>query len=81
MEFNRLMVRLIMAAAILMCLGLAPQSRAFAAGECQGDVARFCQGAQGPKQELACLKAHKKQLSPECKVHVAKMLKSAKEAK
>ena len=81
MRRSRLVVQLIAVVAISMCLGLVSQSAVFAAGECKADVARLCPGAEGPKQELACLKEHKQQLSPQCKKHVLRMLKAAKEAK
>ena len=81
MKSNGLMIRLIIVSAMSVCIGLAAPANAFAAGECKGDVEKYCQGAQGPKQELACLKEHKKQLSPECKAHVLRMVKAAREAK
>ena len=81
MKFNRLIVQLIIVAAMSMSLGLLPQSPAFAAGECRGDIAKYCKDAQGPKQEMECLKMHRKQLSPQCKKHIVQMLKAAKEAK
>jgi hypothetical protein len=80
MKRNKLMVQLIIVAALSMCLGLLSQSLTFAAGACQGDIARYCRGAQGPKQEMECLKEHKEQLSPKCKMHIVKVLRAVKEA-
>jgi hypothetical protein len=80
MKRNRLLVQLIVVAAVSICVGLLSQSLAFAAGACQGDIARFCSGAQGPKQEIQCLKENKAQLSPPCKMHIVQVLKAVKEA-
>ncbi len=81
MKFYRLMVYLAMVTAVSMCLALAPQNPALAAGECQGDIAKFCQDAKGPKQQVECLKAHRKQLSPQCKKHILQMAKEKKQSK
>ena len=59
MKLNKLMAQLIVVVAMSICLGMLSQSIAFAAGPCQGDIARYCAGAHGPKLELACLKEHK----------------------
>ncbi|MGA2223448.1 MAG: cysteine rich repeat-containing protein [Syntrophobacteraceae bacterium] len=76
---DRLIVQLIIVAAMSMSLVLLSQSLVFAAGACKGDIARYCRGAQGPKQEMECLKEHKEQLSPKCKMHVVQVLRAAKE--
>lgn len=81
MKFYRLMVHLAMVTAMSICLALVSQNLAFAAGECQGDIAKFCQGVQGPKQQIQCLKAHRKQLSPQCKKHILQMAKEKKQSK
>jgi hypothetical protein len=81
MKINRLMAQLIIVVAMSISLGLLSQSLAFAAKPCQGDIARLCGGAHGPKQEMKCLKENKEQLSPKCKLHVAKSLKAAKDAR
>ncbi|MGO9445285.1 MAG: hypothetical protein ACLPXB_10975 [Thiobacillaceae bacterium] len=81
MKVYRLMVQLAMVTAMSMCLALVSQNPALAAGECQGDIAKFCQGAKTPKEELACLKAHKKQLSPQCKKHILQVAKEKKQSK
>ena len=44
------MVSLALVTAMSMCLTLVPQNPAFAGGECQGDIAKYCQDAQGSKQ-------------------------------
>jgi hypothetical protein len=72
------MVQLIIAAAMSMSLGLLSQSLAFA-GPCEGDVASFCQGAEGPKQVLECLKQNRDELSPQCKMHIMEVLEAVKE--
>ena len=81
MKINRLMAQMIIVFAMSICLGLLSQSFAFAAGPCQVDVARYCAGAHGPKMKMACLKEHKAELSPQCKLHVVKALKAAKDAR
>ncbi|MGO9017632.1 MAG: cysteine rich repeat-containing protein [Syntrophobacteraceae bacterium] len=80
MKPDRLMVQPIIVAAMSMSLGLLSQSFAFAAGACQGDIARYCRGVQGPKQEMECLKEHKEQLSRKCKMHIVQVLRAVKEA-
>jgi len=80
MKPARIMVQLIIVAAILISLDLLSQNPALAVGECQGDIAKYCQGAQGPKQEMECLKAHRKQLSPQCKKHILQVLKEKKQS-
>lgn len=81
MKIKRLMAQLIIVVAMSICLGMLSQSLAFAAGPCQGDIAQYCAGAHGPKQELACLKEHKTELSPQCKLHVVRALKAARDAR
>ncbi len=81
MKLRKLIAQLIIVAAMSASFALMPQGHALAAGECREEVAKFCPDAKGPKQELACLKAHKKELSPRCKRRVLKMLKAAKGAK
>lgn len=80
MKINRLVAQLIIVVAMSICLGLLPQSLV-AAGPCQGDMAKYCSNAKGPKQELQCLKQNKEWLSPQCKLHVVKALKAAKDAR
>ena len=80
MKADRLMVRLIIVAAISMSPGLLSRSLIFAAGPCEGDVAFFCQGAEGPKQVLGCLKQNFQQLSPQCKMHIVELAEAVKEA-
>jgi len=80
MKRNRILVQLIIVTAVSTCLGLLSQSLTFAGGPCQGDVARFCRDAQGPKQEMECLKQNKERLSPQCKMHIVKVLRAVKEA-
>ncbi len=80
MKRSKVVVQLIIVAAMSMCVGLLSQSLAFAGGACQGDVAKFCSGAPGPKQEMQCLKEHKAQLSRACKMHIVQVLKAVKEA-
>jgi hypothetical protein len=80
MKRNKLMVQLIIVAAMSMCLSLLSQSPAFAAGACQRDIAKYCSGAQGQKQEMQCLKENKERLSPQCKRHIVQVMKAVKEA-
>jgi hypothetical protein len=80
MKRNRLLVQLIVVAAMSTCLGLLSQSPALAVGQCEGDVAFFCQGAEGPKQVLGCLKQNFQQLSPQCKMHIVELAEAVKEA-
>jgi|SRR5208283_3633782 len=44
------------------------------------DIAMFCGGAPGPKQEMQCLEQNKDYLSPQCKMHIVQVLKAVKEA-
>jgi len=76
----RLVVQLIVVSAISMFVCLMPQNILFAAGECKGDIARYCQGAEGPKQEMECLKMNKERLSPPCKRHIVQVLRAVIEA-
>ncbi len=78
MKKSRLMLHLFVVASMMFFIGLLTASSASAAGECKGDLARFCQGAQGPKQELECLKMNREQLSPQCKMHIVTVLKAVK---
>ncbi len=80
MKIKRLMDQLIIAVAMSICPGMLSQSLALAAGACREDIARFCAGAQGSKQEMACLKEHKAVLAPQCKIHIVQVLKAVKEA-
>jgi hypothetical protein len=80
MKRNGLMVYLILAAAVLACVGPMGGDLALAARACQGDIAMFCAGAQGPKQELQCLKENRERLSPQCKMHIVQVLRAAREA-
>jgi uncharacterized protein YjhX (UPF0386 family) len=81
MKVNRLTAQLIIVVAMSICLGLLSRSLAFAAGPCQGDMAKYCSNAKGPKEELQCLKQNKEWLSPQCKLHVVRALKTAKDAR
>ncbi|MGA2225242.1 MAG: hypothetical protein ABSH41_12465 [Syntrophobacteraceae bacterium] len=81
MKINRLVAQLIIVVAMSICLGLLSQSLAFAVGPCQGDIEKYCSVAKGPRQELQCLKQNKEWLSPQCKLHVVKALKAAKDAR
>jgi hypothetical protein len=80
MKPGRLMVQLIVVAAVSMSLGLLSRSLAFAAGACKADIAKYCGGAQGPKQELQCLKENKERLSPQCKMHIMQVLRAVRGA-
>jgi hypothetical protein len=80
MNLKRLLVRLAILFAVAICLILRLYSPAFAEGECKGDIARFCKGTTGPKKEIACLKKHKEQLSPQCKMHIVQVLEAVVEA-
>jgi hypothetical protein len=80
MKADRLMVRLIIVAAISMSPGLLSRSLIFAAGPCEGDVAFFCHGAEGPKQVLGCLKQNFEQISPQCKMRISEVVEGVKEA-
>jgi len=74
------MVQLVITVAMLMSLGLLSRSIAFAVGQCEGDVAAFCQGAEGPKQVLGCLKQNFGQLSPQCQMHISQLAEAVREA-
>lgn len=74
-----MMVRLVIVVAVSMSIFLITNSLALAEGECKGDIAKYCKGAKGSKQEVECLKEHKEQLSPRCKMHIVQVLQAAKE--
>ncbi len=41
---------------------------------CAADAARLCKGVPfGTGEVMACLKSHKSELSPQCKMHMAQM--------
>ena len=71
MRVNRLMLQIITLIA-LSIIGLASWSPAIA-GPCEGDVLTFCQGAEGPKQILQCLRQNGPQLSPPCQVQLQEL--------
>lgn len=73
MKRNRLMVQLIIVAAMAMSLGLLSQSLALAEGQCEGDVLAFCPGAVGPNQILPCLRQNGPQLSPPCQMQLQQL--------
>jgi hypothetical protein len=80
MKPDRLVVQLIIVAAMSMSICALSQSLVFADRPCEGDVAFFCQGAEGPKQVLGCLRQNFEQLSPQCKVHIVQVAEAVKEA-
>jgi len=49
---------------------------------CAADAQRLCQGAPiGGGAQIACLKAHKSELSPQCKIKVLKAAQQREEQK
>lgn len=67
----------IAAFSLLTSLGVATTARAETpqppAHPCAQDAERLCQGVPvGGGAQMACLKAHKDQLSPECKINILK---------
>ncbi len=72
MRLKRLMIQLTTLIALSMCLGLISWNQAFA-GPCEGDVQAFCQGAEGPKQILQCLRQNGSQLSPPCQMQLLEL--------
>ena len=72
MKPNKLMVQLVVVAAMSMSLGLLSHSLALA-GPCEGDVLAFCPGAVGAQQILPCLRQNGPQLSPPCQMQLQEL--------
>jgi chorismate synthase len=80
MKFKGLFARLIVVAAVSISSSVLLQVPVFAQqAACQEDLARFCQGVQGRKQQMACLRQNREQLSPACKQHLVEAMRTAKQ--
>lgn len=67
---------------VTLCLTLLGGTGAFVqeAKPCAGDIERFCQGVQPGGGRIAqCLKQHKEQISPSCKLLIAQLADQVKE--
>ena len=79
MKSKKLIVLMIIVAAMSVFFGSLSQKTAFAGGECAGDVVNFCPAAVGPNQVLGCLRQNFNQLSQPCQLHLAAVAEAVRE--